>query len=313
LIFLQNLRSVGCPVQFLWAESVGCTRLFDCHPRYKISEASITLFGQMQSEEIPNIRRQIHQDIHSVSLPRSRLARDYDYPIPTLEALSNILCKLSDDRKLMRIRGSATGEYDRVTYSAQQKRVILSLMETYFRHDRARISRQLTSNFLNTIRGYDRITPSILRRWIIRRKMEESSTRQDDGFSFRSPYKSMVQPYFPTAVGELNSLLPPQYSAIGSGHLGEPIMPQSAIADTNASPSTSLQHISSASILGCIEQHATQNDYLAAEKYISLVLSSCLVESDYLPPISDSDSVWKHFASNSTMSASSTELEPPEV
>jgi hypothetical protein len=97
--------------------------------------------------------------------------------------ICRFLMRLSLDKKIARgtrlreatggVKFEAEDELicERVTYSSQQKSVIVSILENYFFDDK---SRKASTRFFNSIPGYERMTASILRKWFSRNELEKA-------------------------------------------------------------------------------------------------------------------------------------------
>jgi hypothetical protein len=97
--------------------------------------------------------------------------------------ICRFLMRLSLDKKIARgtrlreatggVKFEADDELicERVTYSSQQKSVIVSILENYFFDDK---SRKASTRFFNSIPGYERMTASILRKWFSRNELEKA-------------------------------------------------------------------------------------------------------------------------------------------
>lgn len=85
-----------------------------------------------------------------------------------LESINKSLRDLSVERQLQRSKGMSC-DYERVTYSSHQKSIILKFMEHFHPEDK---TKRLAAKYLKGIEGYERITSSILRKWIIRDEYE---------------------------------------------------------------------------------------------------------------------------------------------
>lgn len=100
-----------------------------------------------------------------------------------LVEICRFLMRLSLDKKISRgtrlreatggLKFEADDELicERVTYSSQQKSVIVSILENYFFDDK---SRKASTRFFNSIPGYERMTSSILRKWFSRNELEKA-------------------------------------------------------------------------------------------------------------------------------------------